>query len=67
MKTAILALVFAIPVSLVADFIGLALGEADAAIEPCVAPVHATPEVMPPKAQTGTPEKRPSRRFIRTA
>ncbi|MBS0123531.1 hypothetical protein [Thetidibacter halocola] len=67
MRTAILALILAVPVSLTADLIGLAIGEGNASEVPCIAPVHAVPEVMPPQVESDTPVPRPSRHHLRTA
>ena len=67
MRTAILALIFAIPVSLTADLIGVVFDEAEASVEPCTAPIHAAPQVLPPKAKSAQPIRRPAERFIRAA
>lgn len=67
MRTAILALIFSIPVSLTADMIGVWFGEADAAVDPCAAPVKAVSPTVMPKFDKAAPIKRPSRHRLRTA
>ena len=65
MRTALLALAFAVPVSLTADLIGMAFGAAEP--EPCATPAKAVPEVLPPAASSDKQIKRPHRRWLRTA